>query len=207
MRLSIFISALFAMSLAAQGHARPVSYPGGWTLIAEGNAFQQSLLAHYSPSAKVSVGLRMAHLDEPDALTVGPQVNVLLKRWNARVSQGNLYWKSGAGVLVDGPTGAAGFTGLAADWETRRLFLSYSLMGRVQPGEDQIVQSGRLGWAPYEGDFGDLHTWVMVQVDRRDGRVDDWEVTPLVRLFKGVALAEAGISLEGNPLLNFTYRF
>ena len=70
------------------------------------------------------------------------------------------------------------------------------------------MHAARVGWAPYEGDTGDLHTWLMVEVDRREHLEEATTVTPLIRFFKGQALLEVGYNLsDSKPLLNFTYRF
>ena len=61
---------------------------------------------------------------------------------------------------------------------------------------------------PYEGDSGDLHTWLMLEGDHRPSDPDTVTATPLVRLFKGPLLLELGYNLTANqPLMNFTYRF
>jgi len=70
------------------------------------------------------------------------------------------------------------------------------------------MQAARVGFAPYEGDTGDLHTWLMLEIDHRPKNEDDLALTPLIRLFKGPVLIEAGYNLTANqPLINFTYRF
>ena len=70
------------------------------------------------------------------------------------------------------------------------------------------MQVVRLGWAPYEGDTNDLHTWLMLEVDQRSGLDDSLSVAPLLRFFKGPALLELGFNLvDPSPLINFTFRF
>jgi hypothetical protein len=70
------------------------------------------------------------------------------------------------------------------------------------------MHAARVGWAPYEGDTGSLHTWLMVEIDHREQIKEDTTVTPLVRFFKGAALLELGYNLtDPSPLINFTYRF
>ena len=71
-----------------------------------------------------------------------------------------------------------------------------------------FMQAARVGYAPYEGDTGDLHTWLMIEVDHRPENDEPVGVTPLVRFFKDAALFEIGWSVTDNqPLANFTYRF
>ena len=164
---------------------------------------------HYSPTAKYSIGWRHEYLRGPDAHLDAAQLNYLVKRWNAPASQANLYLKSGVGVAYDGDnTEAAAFTGLATDWEDRRYFISYENRFFYADNIDQYVShKARVGIAPYIGDYGDLHTWLMIQTDYDAGKKDEFSVTPLVRFFKGPALLEAGYNLDGGALFNFVYRF
>ena len=69
------------------------------------------------------------------------------------------------------------------------------------------MQSARVGIAPYIGDYGDLHTWLMLQVDHVPESDEQITVTPLVRLFKDVHLLEAGMSNQGDVLFNYILRF
>ena len=142
------------------------------------------------------------------------QMNNLLKRWNQKNSQANIYLKSGVGAATafsgknDGETKPAGFVGFAADWENRRFFTSYE--NRYFEGgeiDSFYKQSARVGVAPYEGDYGDLHTWLMLQVDHKPQDDEEFTVTPLVRLFKGVNLWEAGVSDNGDILFNWVVRY
>ena len=48
----------------------------------------------------------------------------------------------------------------------------------------------------------------MLEIDHRPEEDDPVTATPLLRLFKGPLLLEAGYNLTVNqPLVNFTYRF
>lgn len=194
--------------------ARPVSYPGGWTLMLMNDGDKNTAHLHYSPTAKTSVGYKFENWRDKDMAINALQMNNLLKRWNKRNSQANLYLKSGLGVAysdegnLDGETSAAGFTGIAADWENRRFFTSYenryTEAGKI---DDFYTQSARVGWAPYEGDYGDVHTWLMLQVDHSPESPDNVTVTPLVRLFKDVHLLEAGMNNHGKILFNYVFRY
>lgn len=164
---------------------------------------------HYSPTAKYSVGWRHEYLREPKAHADTIQLNNLLKRWNAPASQANLYLKSGIGVAYeDGNIDPAAFTGIATDWEDRRYFVSYENRFFWADETDKFAKhKARIGWAPYEGDYGDLHTWLMLQADYDAGDEDDFSLTPLVRLFKGPDLLEAGYNLDRGLLFNYIHRF
>ncbi len=195
-------------------HARPVSYPDGWTLMVMNDGNKNAVHLHYSPTAYTSLGYRLEYGRDKEFTLHAIQMNNLLKRWNSKESQANLYLKSGAGIVygdnhADGSkVGAAGFTGIAADWENRRFFTSYENR-YLQAGniDDFYVQSARVGIAPYIGNYGDLHTWLMLQIEHQPESARNITVTPLVRLFKGVHLVEAGMSHHGEVLFNYVLRY
>ena len=62
--------------------ARPVSYPGGWTLMQMNDADASTLHVHYSPTARYSVGYKAEYWNDKDWQFHGAQLNYLLKRWN-----------------------------------------------------------------------------------------------------------------------------
>lgn len=189
--------------------ARPVSYPGGWTLMQMNDGDSNSLHIHYSPTAKYSVGYKGEYWREKGWQFHGIQLNYLAKRWNQPKSQANLYFKSGAGAAFDGGEAEeSGFAGIAFDWENRRFFTSYENRGVYAGDVDKFfTQKARIGVAPYIGDYGDLHTWLMLQVDHNPSKDDEITFTPLVRMFRGNFLTEAGISDEGKVLFNAVIRF
>lgn len=199
---------------AVRAEARPVSYQGGWTVIEETDRQNTALLVHYSPTSRVSVGLRSEWDRRAGLLTNGVQATGLLHRWFGEDYQANLYALGGIGAAqaVDGSrrgAAPAGWIGGIADWETRRFFVSYQTRW-MKSGDltESFTQSGRLGIAPYVANTGALHTWFMVEFDQRTDLPDKVGVTPLLRFFTGSALLETGWSVTDNrPLVNFTYRF
>lgn len=202
-----------AVFAAGTAQARPVSYEGGWTVIAETDRQSSSTLVHYTPHHEWSLGLRTEWDRPSDTVFTGVQATHLIKRWFGSDSQANLYAYGALGV-ADGvdqnPMTAetAGLVGLMADWETRRWFLSYEARASDLGAGVDAMQAARLGVAPYVGDFGDLHTWLMLEVDQRPESDEPVSVTPLVRFFKGPVLLELGYSpSQDEPFASFIYRF
>ena len=203
----VFVACI-ALSFSAQ--ARPVSYPGGWTFMSVNDGKRNSTHIHYSPSVNYSIGWRHDYQRENSAHIDSVQLNHLLRRWNVKHSQANLYLRSGVGVAYEhGEVAPAAFTGIAADWETRRFFTSYT--NRFQwiddVGDSFAEHRARVGIAPYIGNHGDWHTWLMLETGYDAGNKDSFSVTPLIRLFKGDNLMEAGYNLDGGVQLNFIKRF
>lgn len=198
-----------ALAMASESHARPVSYPGGVTVMTMNDGEVHGFMAHYTPAPTYSLGYGLEYWRGGEFTLNTLMLNVLLKRWNEPASQANLYLKSGLGIaLQDGDTEPGGFAGMAADWEDRRFFVSYENRYTEAGGiDDFFMQSARVGVAPYIGDYGDLHTWLMLEGTHNPEGEDNFTLTPLVRLFKGDHLAEAGISNRGDVLFNWTIRF
>lgn len=208
-----YLLAIIVILIPTASQARPVSYPGGVTVMAQNSGDTHSLHTHYSPTAKYSIGLRNEYDRDNDFQNHSIQLNNLVKRWNQRDSQANFYLKSGVGYAIakgNEKQSPSAFTGIALDWENRRIFTSYENR-YVHAGDitQKFMQSARVGVTPYIGDFGDLHTWLMVQVDHEpkadDG--DHFTVTPLIRLFYDTHLLETGISDNNDIMFNYIKRF
>ena len=215
MKSAVFaLCCVVSLGYASQSLSRPVSYPGGWTIMQKNDKNAHSLHVHYSPTAKYSIGYRTEYWRKEDWQFHGVQLNYLVKRHNEPTSQANLYLKGGFGMsyadfgLPDGETRPAVFTDIAFDWENRRYFTSYENRAYYAGDVAKFFrQRARVGIAPYLGDYDDVHTWLMLQVDHITGERDKITLTPLVRIFKSEYLGEIGISNKGGFLFNLTIRF
>jgi len=195
--------------------ARPVSYPGGVTLMQMNDGYFSNLHLHYSPSIKYSIGLKIDNNRVEKWTFAGIQYNNLLKRINKKNSQANFYLKSAIGSTHSDeyPFSSyqvpAGFIGFAADWEDRRFFTSYENKSFYSSDIAKYFQQKvRFGIAPYIGNYGDLHTWFMVQIEHNPKKQnEELNVTPLLRFFKDVYLLESGVSLDGEIIFNVVVRF
>ena len=213
-RFASLMLSLAAMVASSSTLARPVSYTGGWTFIETSNRASSAALVHYTPAYNYSIGVRYEWMRGADIRMQVIQPTFLAKRWFGKDYQANLYLTGGVGRAQGAPsqgsiTDTTSFAGFMADWETRALFASYE-MRAADLGQlgNQTMHAARIGWAPYEGDTGDLHTWLMLEVDRREHLADTTTVTPLLRFFKGPILLEVGYNLSNSkPLVNFIYRF
>lgn len=188
----------FACLASTVAIGRPVSYVGGWTVIEESDRQSSSALLHYTPSPNMSLGFKTEVNRDSDFAIYSIHPTLLAKRWFGADYQGNLYFHGGIGVasgIRDNPRSdqLAIYGGVMADWETRSLFVSYRNR-YLEAGHyaAQFMQAFRAGFAPYEGDSGDLHTWLILEIDHRPSDPDSVTATPLVRFFKGPLLVEAG---------------
>jgi hypothetical protein len=208
MRFVIPIVMIVAL-LPVGAFARPVSYPDGWMLMTMNDHMEYSNMLSYSPTAKYAVGIRSDYMREDKDWIHTATYNRLLKRWNAPDSQGNLFLQTGLGAAQHGDDiDPAATLGLEADWETRRIYFSYEnryiYAGDV---ERSFSHKARAGVAPYIGDYEDLHTWLMVQIDHHPSERNNVVITPFVRLFTQEVLGELGISNKGDVMVNATLQF
>lgn len=199
--------------------AKPVSYVGGTMLMQENDASQRTVGVDYTIAPNMAVALHVQeHTRGSPFVMLGPQINLLLKRWNMEDAQGNIFTMTGAGTTIDrGDMRPAVWTGVLADYETRRIFLSYE--GRLMYAkgvEKSAWQRARVGFAPYLANYEELNTWLMVQVDRYDEKhlsghhfstLPKTDVTPIVRLMYKTFLMEGGVSVRGKFMFNWIMQF
>jgi hypothetical protein len=161
-----------------------------------------------------AVGWRTEYRRDADWVFNGAQLNGLLKRWNKADAQANLWVSAGLGSAYsdagefDGRAEFSAFAGVAADWENRRLYFSYAnrefYAGEI---EKMFEQRLRFGFAPYVGEFGDIHTWCLLEVKHSPESDDKVVLTPFLRFFKGAFLWEIGVSEHGDVMTTATVVF
>ncbi len=211
------ITALLVISAllhAPEAWPRPVSYPGGWTSVVMNSDARNSLYVHYSPTSRYSLGYKLEYWRDGEYAISALQMNNLLQRFNGSDYQSNIYLKSGVGVAYrdrgqeDHKVEPTVYTGVAIDWESRRFFARYeNRYTEAGAIDDFFMQSVRVGIAPYLGDYGDLHTWVMLELEHKPEHYDPVVVKPLLRFFKGTHLVEVGMSTRGEVLFNWIIRY
>ncbi|MFQ3665747.1 MAG: hypothetical protein SNJ79_06905 [Sphingomonadaceae bacterium] len=190
--------------------ARPVSYPGGWTLMQDWNPDMGSLLLHYTPSRHWSLGMLGLRMREGDWTLVGPQATWLVHRWNRPASQANLYLSGGAGAAVpdSGRARPGGFARIQGDWEDRR----FMVMGMAQVTHGEGIETAdmqmvRAGFAPYVAGYGGVHLWLFGQVRRDSASPNRIQPAFVARVFYRTILLEAGVTGNGQAIVNSTFRF
>ena len=205
-----FISSIFYEDISA----RPISYSGGWTVMQMNDLNRHSIHLHFSPSVKYSLGYRAEYWRNREWQFHGAQFNYLLKRMNTRKSQANFYLKNGLGLALSDHKNFQKkiepnlFTGFAVDWEDRQYFFSYENRINFNYAIDKFVlHKARIGLAPYIGEYGDLHTWFMLKVEKMSHVKSTLVFTPMLRFFKGDYLAEVGLSNYKDFMFNFIRRY
>ena len=198
--MGIRILVLFLL-LPATVQARPVSYTGGSTFMLFADDRQDSVYYHYSPNYRYSLGIEMIDAQEQGEDHARFRFTYLLDRKNTRHSQRNLYFESGLSAGSD----KENFYGLMGDWETRQYFVGFGAREFESDTRSHSKQFIQLGFAPYIGEYGDLHSWFMVK-SKRTSSADDWNTYPTLRFFKGDYFLEVGVDENEKLDLHFMVR-
>ena len=182
--------------------ARPISYSGGSTIMSFSDNIKDSLYYHYSPSYKYSVGIENIRDKYFDDNYSNVRFTYLLNRKNTENSQRNLYLQSG----ISSKGFNEFFYGMHGDWETRRLFVGFGLKETKRKIHDYSEQYYQIGVAPYLGDYGDLHTWIMIKA-KENSLQNKWSTYPVLKFFKGNVLVEFGYGEKTEWDVHLMYRF
>ena len=169
---------------------------------------------HYSFTAQTSLGYKFEYWRKNQFSLNLVQMNNLIKRWNKPDSQANFYLKSGLGNAYsdkgrfNSKKSIAGFTGVSADWENQRYFIQYNNRFTYAGEIDKFyTQYLHFGITPYIGNYGDIHTWIMMKIDHTPKYKKNFTFTPHLRFFKNVHLLELGADLSGKVMFNYVFRY
>lgn len=180
--------------------SRPISYSGGHTLMHFNDSMKESIYYHYSPTYKFSIGLETMQNKVFSTNETNIRFTYLLNRKNKKLSQRNLYFQSAFSSKDNNYA-----YGMHGDWETRRYFIGfdYKEVKNIIDYTDKHIQ---LGVAPYLGEYGDLHTWLMVKTKKNS--LNNKQITyPVIKFFKGNVLLELGYDKKTDWDIHLMYRF
>ncbi len=180
--------------------SRPISYSGGHTLMHFNDSMKESVYYHYSPIYKFSMGLETMKNKVFSSNETNIRFTYLINRKNKKLSQRNLYFQSAISTKDNNYT-----YGMHGDWETRRYFIGFDYK-EVKNIIDYSDKHIHLGVAPYLGEYGDLHTWLMVKTKKNS--INNKQITyPVVKFFKGNVLLELGYDKKKDWDIHLMYRF
>ena len=200
--MGIRLTPILIFLIAIDLEARPISYSGASTLMAFSDTMKNSIYYHYSPTYKYSLGVELVRDKVQKKEYAFFRFTSLLNRKNTKRSQRNLYFQSG--ISFDESRNR--FYGIHGDWETRRWYTGFNYK-KINTGAIIYTdQSYQFGVAPYVGEYGDLHSWVMIKT-RKNFLESDWSTYPVLKFFKGNALIELGYSKQSHWDAHLMYRF
>jgi len=208
-------AALFSLH-AIHAAAKPIAFAHGTTIMAEyGAGTMEEVQAFYAPFYWLSLGPGYLRLDSDQASRTRAiryvRANLLVHRWNLDDAQANVFVWGGLGTAT-----GSGFrdtrldrnAGFQADFETRRIYASLMSDLHESSAYSHRIDTAQLGFAPYAHDYDDLAVWFVVQARRYTGRLHrGTEWAGLVRLFKGGAWLDAGLTRDGKPQIMMMFNF
>lgn len=205
-RWLINLACALALGVPLSAIAKPIAYAQGTTVMAEyGAGTMIEAQAFYAPRYDFSVGgghLELAS-DETTAVRLinYARLNYLAHRWNLDDAQANIFVWGGLGGATGNTfsgTLLAENVGAQADYETRRVYASLKSDLQRSSAFSHRIDTLQLGLAPYKHDYGGLATWFLVQARQYTGGIHQGiESALLLRLFKGGAWVEAGVTNDG----------
>jgi hypothetical protein len=204
-RFSIIAGACALATFATAAAAKPIAYSHGTTIMLEhGAGTMNEAQLFYAPRYFWSLGGGYLELDlmngERREVTYA-RANYLVKRWNMESAQANVFVWGGAGsarVSELRDNRVAWNAGAQIDYETRRVYSSLKTELHRSSAFSHRIDTLQLGLAPYEHDYDDVATWLVVQGRNATGGIqDDVEWSLLLRLFKGGGWIEAGATADG----------
>ena len=166
------------------------------------NNVKDSLYYHYSPSYKYSIGIERLKDKFFNTNYSYARFTYLLNRKNTDNSQRNLYFQSG----LSSKGMEDYFYGIHGDWETRRWFVGFGLKEVVTSKLDYNDQYFQAGFAPYLGEYGDFHTWIMLKT-KKNSLNNKRSTYPVLKFFKGNVLMEFGYNDKTEFDVHLMYRF
>ena len=196
--------------------AKPIAFANGTTVMAEyGAGTMEEVQAFYAPWYWLSLGAGYLRLDSDAQARMREirflRANYLVHRWNLDDAQANVFAWGGLGTASGNDFRGSRVdreAGFQADYETRRVYASWVSDLHESSAYSHRVDTLQLGLAPYTHDYQDLAVWFVLQGRQYTGNIHHGiETAALIRLFKGGAWFEAGLTRGGKPqamlMLNF----
>lgn len=191
--------------------AHPVSYKDATGVMTWNQSFMSDYWITYSFSHKFAGAARLMRMEMPEGTLSyeGLQLDYLVLRENSIDSQANVYIYGGGGhVKFNDSQGTGSFVGFEADAESRKYFgLIKTEYMRSQIAPEFFHIEGRLGIAPYEAEYNEIASWLMLQLQWHPTLQKQLVITPLARFFYKSVLFEMGVSTQADWMLNFMFHF
>jgi len=200
--MGMLLKILFSIFVITSIEARPISYSGGSTMMAMSDNMKDSIYYHYSPTYKYSIGIESVNEKFFDKDYLYLRFTYLLNRKNTKNSQRNLYFQS----AISPDDLNENFYGIHGDWETRKFFTGFGYKRVINNIRDFTEQYYQVGIAPYIGEYGDFHTWMMLK-SKKNSLIGNWKTYPVLKFFKGDFLVEIGYDSDLDWDIHMMYRF
>ncbi len=211
-----FAGAALASVPVTSALAKPIAFANGTTIMSEyGAGTMEEAQVFYAPYYWLSLGGGLLSLDSDSIHRTRDisylRANYLAHRWNLDDAQANVFVWGGLGTAHGSDFAGSRLdrnAGFQADYETRRIYASLQSDLHESSAYSHRIDTLQLGFAPYAHDYEDLATWFVVQGRNYTGQLHrgiEWAA--LIRLFKGGAWIDAGVTSDGKPQVMAMFNF
>jgi len=208
------IYGLGLLLMTTQAHAAPMGFEGSWMTMGDLNPNWREVFTNYALTPRDALGISYIYMrsdDETKTRELGEVTYTrLVKRWNTRDAQANLWFFGGVGELrgndFDG-TKTMVSPGVQFDYETTRVY--FAATERLYHASDiyHDYSSVWAGFSFYETDYDKTQPWVILETRYMQGLSDMVEITPMLRLINKNYFIEAGVNNSSQLRFNFMYIF
>lgn len=201
-----------SLLLCSKSFSHPVSFKGSKGLMGYQSPFVSHNQLNYSFKHWFAAGIH--HIQRPNMNSRSAtfaSANFLLKRWNGKGLQANIYSVIGAGHSELGPDArTSGFGLVQFDIENRDYYFLVKHQLVANSERTDFSQSVvRLGISPYVESYDGIHSWLILEWQSSnffDGE-DLTDLTPFLRIFYKNLLFEIGQSFDGITKFNYITHF
>ena len=206
--------ALMALIANAVAHAGPMGFKGSTMAMGDFSPNWQEAWVNHALTPRDAFGAGAVLMGSDDKRLSRNFAELtytrLLHRINGEHSQANFWLLGGVGRVTgndfaDGKTMLA--PGIAADYETTRLYVSATARLYRASGVNHDFASVRSGFSFYEVDYDETQPWLIVEARRMRGLSEKLEITPMLRLIHNRYFVEFGVNNMKQGRFNFMYIF
>lgn len=203
--MTFLLGMLLLLSQKAEAH--PVAFQGSVGIMGYHSADMSEQELNYSFRYWMAPSVQMLRLTKNTSrqdVYLG-KMNFLVKRWNGENYQGNIYAHLGGGESrLSGKWRGVGHGGITADIEDRRFYFLTELASvRNSEKNEFSFWKARFGFAPYITGFDGIHTWMILEANRKSIGDKTVQLVPTLRFFYQNVLWEIGYSLKGDMHFNY----
>lgn len=212
----VLLLLLWPTSLSAI--AGPMGFQDSWMSMGDLGPNWREVFVNYALTPRDAIGISQTYMRADDDSRSRDLTELtytrLLKRWNQRDAQANVWFIGGVGEIWlhdrdrDRDSHRAAISpGVQVDYETTRVY--FSATHRLYRASDinHDYNTVRTGFSFFETGYESTQPWLIVEGRSMNGLSDRIEVTPMLRLINRRYFVEAGVNNFGQPRFNFMFIF